>query len=59
MWRLRRAMTQARLAETSGVSAATINRLEREQTHAEATTVGKLAAALNVDPQELQPAASE
>lgn len=51
--RLRAFLTQAELAERSGVSEVTINRLERGQQEARISTVRKLAAALGVDPAEL------
>ena len=55
LWRLRmmRAITQTELAERSGVSASTILHIEHG-THNKprADTIGKLARALNVDPDE-------
>lgn len=60
-WRLRRALTQQALASLSGVSVSTINRLERDPhtANCEATTVGKLATALKVDPQVLLEASAD
>ena len=52
-WRLRKVMTQEELAERSGVAEATISRLESGLQDARISTVRKLAAALQVEPQEL------
>ena len=51
--RTRRALTQAELAERSGVTTATVARLEREEIEPRMTTLRKLADALGVDPAEL------
>lgn len=51
--RLGRLMTQADLAGASGLTKATISRLETGATKARISTVRKLAKALNVDPGEL------
>jgi transcriptional regulator with XRE-family HTH domain len=51
--RMLRAVTQTALAERSGVDASTINRIERGwHDTPRADTVGKLAMALDVDPDE-------
>ena len=51
--RERALLTQAELAERSGVAEVTINRLERGRHEARFSTVRKLAAALGVEPDEL------
>ena len=51
--RERRLLTQADLAERSGVAETTINRLENGHHQARISTVRKLAEALGVDPAEL------
>ena len=51
--RERALLTQADLAERSGLSEVTINRLERGRNEARISTVRKLAAALDVAPSEL------
>jgi transcriptional regulator with XRE-family HTH domain len=51
-WRERRLLTQDALAELAGVSAATIRRIERENT-GRLSTLHKLAKALDVRPDEL------
>lgn len=48
-----RFLTQRDLAKLSGVSAGTIARLETERQSATFTTIRKLAAALDVEPEEL------
>ncbi len=53
MWRMRRAMTQAELAEKAGVAINTIVRIERNQTEPRPPTIRKLAEALEIDPKEL------
>jgi transcriptional regulator with XRE-family HTH domain len=53
LFRLRRAFTQADLAERSGVSAMTIIRLEANSNAARPSTVRKLAKALGVTPLQL------
>jgi len=53
MWRMRRAMTQAQLAEKAGIGINTIVRIERNQTEPRPPTIRKLADALGVDPSEL------
>lgn len=52
-WRLRQIMTQEELAQKSGVTEATISRLESGNQDARISTVKKLAAALGIDPKEL------
>jgi transcriptional regulator with XRE-family HTH domain len=49
-----RAMSQQDLSKASGVRQATISQLERGLTAARTSTVRRLAAALDVDPQQLQ-----
>jgi len=51
--RKRRALTQIELSKISGVSRATIARLEAETHGAYRNTVSKLARALKVKPHEL------
>ncbi len=51
--RKRRALTQIELAKISGVSRATIARLEAGTHGAYKTTISKLARALKVKPQDL------
>lgn len=52
--RLRKALTQAQLAEKAGVHRATISRLEGEgEDEAFPSTTQKLAKALGVDPEDL------
>jgi transcriptional regulator with XRE-family HTH domain len=51
--RVRRALTQAELAENAGVNVATIARLERNETEPHMSTLRKLAKALDVDPTKL------
>jgi transcriptional regulator with XRE-family HTH domain len=53
IWRLRRAMTQAELAEKANVGINTIIRIERNQTEPRPPTIRKLAEALRIDPKEL------
>jgi len=52
-YRERRMLTQMELAERSGVSRATIARLETTTTKATPTTARKLARVLKVKPQTL------
>ena len=52
-WRLRKVMTQEELSQLSGVTEATISRLESGQHEARISTVRKLAAALGIEPQAL------
>ena len=52
-WRLRKVMTQEELAKLSGVTEATISRLESGQHEARISTVRKLAAALGIEPHAL------
>lgn len=52
-WRERRLLTQRELAVAAGMTAATINRIERGLHAARISTVRKLAAALKVDPDNL------
>ena len=51
--RTRRVLTQAELAERSGVTTATVARIERDEIEPRMTTLRKLAEALEVDPAEL------
>ena len=51
--RVERALTLRALANRSGVSYDTINKLELGQRPARLSTIRKLAKALNVDPREL------
>jgi transcriptional regulator with XRE-family HTH domain len=51
--RVERALTLRALAERSGVSYDTINKLELGQRPARLSTIRKLADALNVEPREL------
>jgi transcriptional regulator with XRE-family HTH domain len=51
--RVERAFTLRALAERSGVSYDTINKLELGQRPARLSTIRKLANALNVEPREL------
>ena len=51
--RIEQALTQKELAEEAGVNAATVARLERNETEPHMPTVRKLAAALSVHPREL------
>jgi transcriptional regulator with XRE-family HTH domain len=53
IWRMRRAMTQAELAEKAGVGVNTIVRIERNQTGPRPPTIRKLAEALRIDTSEL------
>ena len=53
MWRMRRAMTQAELAEKAGVGVNTVVRIERNQTEPRPPTIRKLAQALRIDTSEL------
>jgi transcriptional regulator with XRE-family HTH domain len=53
LWRMRRAMTQGKLAEKAGVGINTIVRIERNQTEPRPPTIGKLARALGIDPAQL------
>ena len=46
-------LTQAELAEKSGVSEGTINRIEAGKHEPRISTIRKLAKALNVSPDEL------
>ena len=51
--RIEQAFTQKELADEAGVNAATVARLERNETEPHMPTVRKLAAALGVHPREL------
>lgn len=51
--RLRRALTQAELAEKAGTTEATVNRLENGLQDPRMSTLRKLAAALGVEPADL------
>lgn len=52
-WRLRRALAQRDLSAASGVGTSTINRIERGLQQARPSTVRRLAASLNVRPDDL------
>lgn len=52
-WRIRRALTQAQLAERAGLGPNTVPRIERNEVEPHMTTVRKLAETLQVDPGEL------
>lgn len=52
-WRAMRLKTQRALSAESGVSANTINDLEHQRTRANYSTVGKLARALGLTPEQL------
>ena len=52
-WRERRFLTQADLAEKSGVAETTINRVEKGHHEPRFSTVRKLAEALRVEPSAL------
>ena len=51
--RIEQAFTQKELADEAGVNAATVSRLEGNETEPHMPTVRKLAAALGVHPREL------
>ena len=51
--RKRSLMTQEQLAERSSVAVSTIIRIERNQVEPHGSTIRKLAAALDVEPEEL------
>lgn len=51
--RLRRALTQAELAEKAGTTEATVNRLENGLQDPRMSTLRKVAAALGVEPADL------
>ncbi len=51
--RQRAFLTQAELAEKSGIAETTINRLENERHGARVSTIRKLALSLGVSPHEL------
>jgi transcriptional regulator with XRE-family HTH domain len=50
---MRRALTQAELAERAGVTTATVAQIERDEIEPRMTTLRKLADGLEVDPAEL------
>ena len=52
-WRERRLLTQAELAAKVGVTAGTVNRIERGVHRPRLSTIRKLAEALGVTPDEL------
>ena len=52
-WRLRRLLTQAELAERVEMTVGTINRIERGVHEPRFSTIRKLAAALDVTPDDL------
>jgi transcriptional regulator with XRE-family HTH domain len=47
------ALTQAQLAERTGISTAALARIERDENEPRMTTLRKLADALGVEPREL------
>jgi transcriptional regulator with XRE-family HTH domain len=51
--RLRRALTQAELADKAGTTEATVNRLENGLRDPRMSTLRKIAAALGVEPADL------
>ncbi len=51
--RVERFMSQAELAEASGLSEAHVGRIERNEVEPHLSTIRKLARALRVEPQEL------
>jgi len=51
--RIERFMSQAELAEASGLSEAHVGRIERDEVEPHLSTIRKLARALGVEPQEL------
>jgi serine-type D-Ala-D-Ala carboxypeptidase/endopeptidase len=51
--RIEKFMSQAELAETSGLSEAHVGRIERDEVEPHLSTIRKLAGALGVEPQEL------
>jgi transcriptional regulator with XRE-family HTH domain len=52
-WRQRRLLTQAELAERVGMTVGTINRIERGVHEPRFSTIRKLAAALDMAPDDL------
>lgn len=52
-WRAKRGLTVRELAEKSGVKASSISRIENGHNKPFLSTLGKLAAALEVDVKEL------
>jgi D-alanyl-D-alanine-carboxypeptidase/D-alanyl-D-alanine-endopeptidase len=46
-------MSQAELAEASGLSEAHVGRIERDEVEPHLSTIRKLARALRIEPQEL------
>ena len=53
------ALTQAQLAQSAGVTTATVARAERDEIEPHMTTVRKLSDALGVHPRELVEGSSE
>ena len=53
------ALTQAQLAQSAGVTTATVARAERDEIEPHMTTVRKLSYALGVHPRELVEGSSE
>ena len=51
--RVRRFMTQERLADVAGISPRQLTRIERNEVEPRFSTILKLAEALGVDPSEL------
>ena len=51
--RIERFLSQAELAEASGLSEAHVGRIERDEVEPHLSTIRKLAGALGVEPQEL------
>lgn len=54
--REQRGMSQGKLAELSGVSEATISRIERGQSGGQSANIGRLAKALDIDPSQVSDA---
>ena len=52
-WREKRLLTQADLAQRSGIAETTINRIERGHHEPRFSTIKRLAGALDVDASEL------
>jgi transcriptional regulator with XRE-family HTH domain len=52
-WRLYQALSQADLADSSGISREAISRLETSQRPARPSTIRKLATALGIEPHQL------
>ena len=53
--RVEKFMSQAELADASGLSEAHVGRIERNEVEPHLSTIRKLARALTIDPSELAP----